>query len=110
MLLATPFVCHTASFAYRQETVYVCPMHPDVQSSKPGRCPRCEMQLVVKSAAPEKTLPPPPAADQPSLTRQQSREIVPSSDGYTCAMHPEIRTTKPGTCPKCGMMLVAVTP
>src|SRR5437899_6505903 len=25
---------------------------------------------------------------------------------YTCPMHPEVRSTSPGTCPKCGMKLV----
>jgi Heavy metal binding domain len=25
---------------------------------------------------------------------------------YTCPMHPEVRTTAPGRCPKCGMTLV----
>lgn len=25
---------------------------------------------------------------------------------YTCSMHPEIRSDKPGKCPKCGMELV----
>jgi Cu+-exporting ATPase len=29
---------------------------------------------------------------------------------YTCPMHPEIRLTHPGTCPKCGMTLEAVIP
>lgn len=24
---------------------YQCPMHPDVQSDKPGRCPKCGMNL-----------------------------------------------------------------
>src|SRR5881296_2328149 len=28
---------------------------------------------------------------------------------YACPMHPEIRSTSPGTCPKCGMKLVAVS-
>src|SRR3954466_6021066 len=110
MMFVTPVVGNTASFADQQKTVYVCPMHPEVQSSKPGRCPKCEMRLVAKSAAPEKQTATPPAADPPALTRQQSREIVPSTDGYTCAMHPEIRTSKPGKCPKCQMTLVAVTP
>jgi hypothetical protein len=25
---------------------------------------------------------------------------------YTCTMHPEVRSDKPGDCPKCGMALV----
>jgi len=29
---------------------------------------------------------------------------------YTCPMHPEIRRTAPGTCPKCGMALEALMP
>lgn len=27
-------------------------------------------------------------------------------DIYTCPMHPEVKTDKPGTCPKCGMNLI----
>lgn len=27
------------------EHAYVCPMHPEVQSDKPGRCHKCGMQL-----------------------------------------------------------------
>jgi hypothetical protein len=26
--------------------VYVCPMHSDVTSTEPGRCPKCGMTLV----------------------------------------------------------------
>jgi Heavy metal binding domain len=29
-------------------TVYTCPMHPEVQSDRPGKCPKCGMDLVVK--------------------------------------------------------------
>ena len=29
-------------------------------------------------------------------------------DVYTCSMHPEVRQSEPGTCPKCGMELQPV--
>jgi len=32
------------------ETTYTCPMHPEVQSDQPGRCPKCGMALVKKDA------------------------------------------------------------
>src|SRR5579864_2163165 len=31
-----------------EPAIFVCPMHPDVQSSQPGMCPRCRMILVAK--------------------------------------------------------------
>eukprot|EP01132_Coremiostelium_polycephalum_P014231 gene14231-17299_t len=58
------------------ETIYTCPMHPEIQSSKPGNCPKC-------------------GDNEPTQTVT-----------YTCPMHPEIHATKPGNCPKCGMKLV----
>jgi Heavy metal binding domain len=27
--------------------VYTCPMHPDVKSDMPGKCPKCKMKLVL---------------------------------------------------------------
>jgi len=32
-------------------TVYTCPMHPEVTSDKPGKCPKCGMKLVPKEPA-----------------------------------------------------------
>ncbi|HXI01172.1 MAG TPA: heavy metal-binding domain-containing protein [Sphingobacteriaceae bacterium] len=29
-------------------TTYTCPMHPEVVSDKPGKCPKCGMKLVEK--------------------------------------------------------------
>lgn len=34
---------------------------------------------------------------------------VPDATIYTCPMHPEVRQTKPGACPKCGMALEPLT-
>ncbi|MFT4154231.1 multicopper oxidase domain-containing protein [Parafilimonas sp.] len=31
------------------QTEYVCPMHPEVTSDKPGKCPKCGMELEKKS-------------------------------------------------------------
>ncbi|TDN36211.1 heavy metal-binding domain-containing protein [Hymenobacter sp. UV11] len=29
-------------------TAYTCPMHPEVVSDHPGKCPKCGMDLIVK--------------------------------------------------------------
>ncbi len=31
-----------------KKEIYTCPMHPEVQSDKPGKCPKCGMALVKK--------------------------------------------------------------
>lgn len=37
-----------AGDAGSQNVVYVCPMHPEVTSTTPGVCPKCNMKLVPK--------------------------------------------------------------
>jgi FtsP/CotA-like multicopper oxidase with cupredoxin domain len=64
--------------------IYACPMHPEVTSTEPGRCPKCGMKLLASQA---------PAG--------------PTS--YVCPMHPEVTSQEPGRCPKCGMKLLAAT-
>ena len=64
--------------------VYVCPMHKDVKSDKPGKCPKCKMDLVTMETA------------KPAALKAT----------YTCPMHPEIKSDKPGKCPTCKMALV----
>ena len=65
------------------ETIYTCPMHPEVRQNGPGTCPKCGMALEPVT---------PPA--RPALKVE-----------YTCPMHPQIVRDAPGNCPICGMAL-----
>lgn len=38
------------------------------------------------------------------LEAQQKQKVI-----YTCVMHPEVKMDKPGSCPKCGMILIKKT-
>lgn len=73
-------------------TSYTCPMHPDVVKDKPGRCPKCGMDLVAK-------------ADRPGKGERAKGESE-KAMSYTCPMHPDVVKDKPGQCSKCGMNLV----
>ena len=37
---------------------YECPMHPDVTSKKPGKCPKCQMALRFTKDKPKEEAPP----------------------------------------------------
>ena len=58
--------------------LYTCPMHPEVTSDQPGRCPECGMKLLATATA----------------------------TVYACPMHPEVTSDQPGRCPQCGMKLL----
>jgi Cu+-exporting ATPase len=68
------------------EVTYTCPMHPEIQQTGPGNCPKCGMAL------------------EPLGVPASATKIV-----YTCPMHPEVIQDHPGICPKCGMALEPVT-
>ena len=42
-------------------------------------------------------------SNQKTVTKNQNTEATKT---YTCSMHPEVISDKPGKCPKCGMELI----
>ncbi len=72
---------------------FACPMEEDaeVRSDKPGRCPKCGMNLVPLSQTKHKGKPPSKA---------------PRPGRYYCPMHPTYISDRPGDCPICNMSLV----
>lgn len=44
----------TAEISKGTTATYTCPMHPEVRSDKPGKCPKCGMALVKEKAKPAK--------------------------------------------------------
>ena len=70
-----------------QETLYTCPMHPEIRQNRPGSCPKCGMAL------------------EPLLGAGSGVPGSAQRTEWTCPMHPEIVRDKPGNCPICGMSL-----
>jgi cytochrome oxidase Cu insertion factor (SCO1/SenC/PrrC family) len=55
-----------------KQVVYACPMHPDVTSTKPGRCPKCGMDLRLKTQAP-------PAPTNEEIAASFSSDKIPNT-------------------------------
>ena len=45
----------------------------------------------------------------PVADTTKTKKVKPAKVQYTCTMHPEVLSDKPGKCPKCGMTLVKKT-
>ena len=96
---------------------YVCPMHAEVTSAKPGKsCPKCNMKLVAQKRVTPSTNSSSTTSSQsattnaPTAERVRAFEQLAPSYEFTCLMHPEIRHAQEGVCPKCGMPLSTVKP
>ena len=101
---------HPAPIDTDNAPIYVCPMHPEVHADKPGRCPKCGMDLTQANGEPGQ-----PVAHTHSTAADKSKapprsplagEATTAQSQWTCPMHPEVVRDKPGDCPKCGMALV----
>ena len=117
LILIQVFIITVAS-AQSTKVIYTCVMHPEVQMSNPGKCPKCGMTLVkktIKVAAPKPA--PQKQSEKPKtkepVTAPQAKDTTPVPQKetetkvvYTCVMHPQIQMDKPGKCPICGMTLV----
>jgi FtsP/CotA-like multicopper oxidase with cupredoxin domain len=90
--------------------LYSCPMHPEVSSAEPGRCPQCGMKLLATAAATIYACPmhPEVTSDQPSRCPQCGMKLLATAvaSAYACPMHPEVTSDQPGRCPQCGMKLL----
>lgn len=103
---------------------YTCAMHPNIVSNKPGKCPKCGMELTLSAkeqikASVTKNYSCPVHVNvfshdpgkcpqcgrkmQLSAKEQMKAEV---SKVYTCPMHPQVALDKDGKCPKCGAALV----
>ncbi|MDE3137775.1 MAG: heavy metal translocating P-type ATPase [Acidobacteriota bacterium] len=88
-----------ASYEYKEKTYYFC-------------CPGCRTKF---EADPDKFLNKhagalvgiaPPAMPASPIHIEPPRSVsAPAATGYTCPMHPEVKTEKQEPCPKCGMAL-----
>ncbi len=66
----------------KDKSMYTCPMHPDMVIGKPGKCPKCGMDMT-----------------------KMKKDKMEMSDmkTYACPMHSDVTSDKPGKCSKCNM-------
>jgi uncharacterized protein with PIN domain len=64
---------------------YSCPMHAEIKTDSPGKCPKCGMDLSL------------------SKKEEMKKQVT---KNYNCPVHPEVVSSKQGKCSKCGKSLM----
>lgn len=83
-----------------EKTTYACPMKCEGEKTydKTGSCPKCKMDLKKVENA-----------NKPACCAGMKKECDENHDkmdkAYSCPMHADIKSDKPGACSKCGMDL-----
>lgn len=93
----------------KEKASYTCPMHADEVSDKPGKCSKCNMDMVkAKKEKKQYSCPmhPEEVSDKPGKCSKCNMDLVKMKKDkkeYSCPMHPDEASDKPGKCAKCGM-------
>ena len=108
----------------KHPSFYTCSMHPEVMLMKPGKCPKCGMDLILSKkeeahSSSQKQYNCPihlnVTSHDPGKCPQCGRKLTLSPKEqmkaevmktYICPMHPDVALDKDGKCPKCGRALV----
>ncbi len=97
-MMVTPGLAKGGSYEHAGATYWFC--NPRCQTKFAAEPEKWLAPLPAAPSEPEKTLAPSVAAAAPVSGASTAETVV-----YVCPMDPEVRETKPGACPICGMAL-----
>ncbi|HQF27314.1 MAG TPA: heavy metal-binding domain-containing protein [Bacteroidia bacterium] len=104
----------TQAESKKDSVYYTCSMHPEIRSAVPGSCPKCGMDLIKQTAGQETQNKMPMNCGMMNMGNMDMNNNTAAKQDtvayYTCSMHPDVKSDKPGNCPQCGMALVKATP